>query len=322
MTDSGSGSESGAARAAGSAERQIEEVLTQLSGLQSHPFRRLPGPGSAGDASVPAGPGSSPARAVTWFARRNPLLLAALSLAVGAVMLLGVLFAISSLDGYMVTRSIRPPGPGVSFTPVAGVDQVRVAQPQAAGGVVAVPNQPGVPPRAPPPMTAAEWVQRVSEVEAGLETGEIVAQIDYGNGNRAETIMTFDLKQDRLVSTTTYTNPSGSETRELITNGARSWEGRDGVWSPVSEEEGAWGRIQAFLPAAALAADPVIVDGEPAVTLRWRSRAGDAEATLRVDSATGIPQELRRIMPDGVTWTIAYRAWNVPVRIPIGPPTT
>jgi len=171
-------------------------------------------------------------------------------------------------------------------------------------------------------MTAAEWVQRVSEVEAGLETGEIVAQIDYGNGNRAETIMTFDLKQDRLVSTTTYTNPSGSETRELITNGARSWEGRDGVWSPVSEEEGAWGRIQAFLPAAALAADPVIVDGEPTVTLRWRSRAGDAEATLRVDSATGIPQELRRIMPDGVTWTIAYRAWNVPVRIPTGPPTT
>jgi len=324
VPNSDSGSDAGAARAAQSAEHQIEEVLTHLGELEPPRLRRLTAPGGAGEAGVSAGQLAAPVRLVSEFARRNPMLLAAISLAAGAIMLLGVLFAIGSLQGHIVTRSIRPPGPGVSFTPVAGVgiDQANAMQPQSAGGVAALPNNLPIPPPAAPPLTAAEWVQRVSEVETELETGQIVARIDYGNGNIAETVMTFDLKQDRLAGATTYTSPSGRETRDFITNGDRSWEGRGGAWTPVDESEGVTGRIQAFLPSAALAADPAIVDGAPAVTLRWLSRSGDGEATLRVDPATGIPQELRRVMPDGVTWTITYRAWNAPVRLPTGPPTT
>lgn len=329
MSDHGDGPSENEAADAGAREptgfgppvpvpRRIEDALTWFGEQNLHDLQLWGEELRGGSAATR--PVHEPVLPLLGPGRRNPLLFGAVVLTVGALGLLAVLVGMGALRGVMVTRSISPPGPGVSFTPVAapGLEQREPAPPIG----VAPPAQPPEPPPLGRPAAespAADWVRQVVGAEAGLETGVILARIDYGNGNRAEAVVTFDLDRNKLFSTTTYTGPNGSDTRERLTLKGQSWERRTEAWAPVPDEGSVRGRVQAFLPAAVLATDPVILDGEPPVTLRWHNPTGPGEATLWVDPATGVPLELRRVLPDGVTWEITYQGWNVPVDIP-GPP--
>lgn len=163
--------------------------------------------------------------------------------------------------------------------------------------------------------------QRVVNAEAELRTGEFEILAEYGPGSRSLTKVRFDLGDaqhpPRLHSVTTYHGVTGSRIVERIMIGDQSWQrGPDGRWTAVPTGGSMQEQVHAFLPGAGSVADLVREgNGTPAV-LRWYDVGRDADVTLSVDSATGLPRQLRRVLREGgFVVTVTYSGWNTPVDI-------
>jgi DNA-binding transcriptional MerR regulator len=171
------------------------------------------------------------------------------------------------------------------------------------------------------PAAATTLLQQVSAAEAMLQTGEISATIDYGDGSRASARIRFDLgdgqRAPHLHMTSTYTGGSGAQTVERITIGGRSWQRQpDGVWVERQANESVADQVQVFLPHARSITDPTTEMGADHSVLRWYDADYDANITLTVDHTTGIPRELRRVARAADTiLTVTYSGWNTPVEI-------
>lgn len=169
-----------------------------------------------------------------------------------------------------------------------------------------------------------EIARRVAQAEAALRTGEIVATIDYGNGALASATLIFDLgsvgRAPGLHITTTYQSGATIQTTEFITVGDRSWRRQpDGRWAVITGQEGVWGQVRGFLPnieASAAAPDVESEEEENIVVLFWYDAGRNADMTLTIDRATGLPRELRQVSrATRSVLTVTYRGWNTPVVI-------
>jgi len=169
-------------------------------------------------------------------------------------------------------------------------------------------------------------LQQVAAAEAALRTGQLEAMIDYGNGTRSSAQVRFDLgtlgRVPRLHIITIYQSATGTQTVERITIGDRAWQRQpDGPWAAIAEQEGAWGQVQTFLPHATSIMGAESDNGKDLAVLRWYNAGHDADVTLSVDPATGVPRELRQVgRTTGEVLTVTYSGWNTAVEItpPVG----
>jgi hypothetical protein len=169
--------------------------------------------------------------------------------------------------------------------------------------------------------SAEELLQRVVVAEAALQTGQFEAVLDYGSGNQSSSLVRFDLGGEggvpRLHITTTYTSTGSVQMIERIAIGDRTWQRQlDGTWAEVPEQQEGLGQLQTFLPHAARASNATLDRTGYALTLRWYDAESNADVTLVVDPATGIPRALRQVTRGSeVALTVTYRGWNTPVEI-------
>lgn len=172
------------------------------------------------------------------------------------------------------------------------------------------------------PSPAAEILQDVARAEAALGRGQFDVAINYSNRTRSTARVVFDLgtagSAPRLHITTRYENPEGVQSIEQIMIGDKSWQRQpDGQWAAIPAEEGVWGQVQTFLPQADTISSPELGSGGNTSVLHWYDPGRDADVTLRIDPATRIPQELRRVARGtGVVLTVIYSGWNSAVEIP------
>ena len=204
-----------------------------------------------------------------------------------------------------------PPSPAVPTPLPSAPPSLVVAAPTPTAGR---PPTPGV-------------YQRVVKAEAELRTGEFEILAEYGPGSRSLTKVRFDLGDaqhpPRLHSIITYHGVTGSRIVERIMIGDQSWQrGADGRWTAVPTGGSMQEQVHAFLPGAGVVADLVPESTGTTVVLHWYDSSRDADVTLSVDPATGLPRQVRRVLrATGLVVTVTYSAWNTPADIvPLAPP--
>jgi hypothetical protein len=154
-----------------------------------------------------------------------------------------------------------------------------------------------------------------------LRTATIDATIDYGRGTRASAQISFDLgakgEVPRMHMTSIYTGSTSSQKVERITIGEQSWErGPDGHWNERSAHEGIVDQVQLFLPHIDGVTNAEQLNATTLTSLRWYDSSRNADVTIVVDPATGIPRDLRQVTrSDGTILTITYNGWNMPLDI-------
>jgi hypothetical protein len=236
---------------------------------------------------------------------------------------------------------IAPAAPAAGTAPGAALGTAPSVTPAATVPVVATspaapasaPSVPGTPsPDAGVAATAggpASLVDRVAAAEAALRSGRIEVTIGITETTRSTATVLFDLGDaaggtgaPRLRMTSTYTGPAGTQTTDHIVVGGRAWDRQpDGRWVGVPPAHGPWDQVAGLLPRARTATDPEVTTGPDGTVLRWYEAGFDADLTLRVDPATGVPREYRRAArATGIVVSVAYTGWNVPVDI--APPQT
>lgn len=200
--------------------------------------------------------------------------------------------------------SARPAGAAVEAT-------TAVALPGAAAAT-ATRTAPAATP------TAAELLRHVAAAEQALRSGLIEATLGYGDGSGATARIRFDIgegREPRLQIESTYAGEERPRVVERLTIGERSWEREgQGDWAAREAHEGVTDQINVFLPHAGevAAAELSTQGGVPA--LSWYDAARDAEITLTLDAATGIPRELRQVTrATGASLIVKYSLWNAPV---------
>lgn len=163
------------------------------------------------------------------------------------------------------------------------------------------------------PTTPPTLRQRAIMAEKTLQSGRLVATIDYGNGTRATSTLRFDFggagQPPTMQLTIVYEGVTGSRSTEFIASGERYWQrAADGTWAATSPLEGVRGQVSGFLPGLG-----AVGDGAASTTFHWHDDARDAAATLDVDPVTGIPQRLSRVSAtNGTTLTVMFTEWNTP----------
>jgi hypothetical protein len=205
----------------------------------------------------------------------------------------------------------------MALTPTPGVATASPTPPPPSP--TAVPPSPA--PTATPPSAAAVR-QQVAAAEAALRTGQVDATIEYGTGTRSSATARFDFgdggRPPRLHLTTVYQAATETQTVERIVIGEQWWQRQpDGSWGMIPPEEGVWGQIQAYLPQVRSVASIEPDTGPPtAPVLRWYDAGRNADVTLTIDPATGVPREMRQVARgSGTTLTAIYSHWNTPVEI-------
>jgi hypothetical protein len=339
-----------AAAGAGAAARAVREQLRQL------PEEAERAPTASAPAASPERRAATSGRTSRRDSRGAVLVaLAALGAVAGGVVLasqlgggavprrsdagrLPVVPAVSTVASAGPTGAARNPSGAAPATPPALVGSGSVA-PTAAAPTAAAPSVAPrvVTPSLPAASPAASEVagtrvpgggqtvsvpERVAAAEADLRSGRFEISVGISATSRSSATLWFDLGAaaggtgaPRLRMTSTYVGPAGTQTTDQIVVGEGAWDrGQDGRWVPVSSHHSPWHQVQGLLPRAASAAD---VTGGPDVTeLRWYDSGYGADVTLRVDTASGIPRELRRVTrATGIVLNVAYTGWNVPVEV-------
>ena len=191
--------------------------------------------------------------------------------------------------------------------------------------VIAPRASPNTAPAASTPSATPDGNALVALVRAersDVRRGTVETTIDYGGGNMAVSTVTFDLgdgsQPARLLITTTYQGATGSRTVRRLTIGSQTWQrGAEATWVRQATPDDVRAQVAEVLPQPGTNAIAVAFLPARIATLRWYEAARDADITLQVDAATGVPQEERRaIRSGGPTLTVRYPNWNGPVDIP------
>ncbi len=174
---------------------------------------------------------------------------------------------------------------------------------------------------APDPNTGAAVQSRLIQAVATLRTGEIGATVDFGNGMRTVTDVRFDFGGDgsaaRFAITRVYGSMTGTHTQELIAIGDHTWQRVDGrAWSIVSVPVAVREQVRALLPNVNDAMDFAPTGQNTGAAFRWSDTDRNADVTLTVDGATGIPRHLQQVThPTNATLAVTYTGWNTAVDI-------
>jgi len=233
------------------------------------------------------------------------------------------------------TIASAPPTATASATPTTPTPAQAAASmaPTATSAAPAPPTltvtAPSITPRATPaaitPVATPNGdalVALVRAEQAGVRRGTAETTVDYGGGNTAISTVTFDLgdgqQPARLLITTTYQGATGSRTIRRLTIGSQTWQrGAEATWVRQATPDDVQAQVAEVLPQLGTNAITVAFLPARVATLRWYDAARDANITLRVDAATGVPQEEQRtIRAGGPMLTVRYRNWNGPVDIP------
>lgn len=171
------------------------------------------------------------------------------------------------------------------------------------------------------PNTGTAVQARFVQAVAALRTGEIGATVDFGNGMRTVTDVRFDFSGDgsaaRFAIARVYSGATGTHTQELIAIGDRTWQRVDGgAWSIVSVPVAVREQVRTLLPNVNGAMD-FSPNGQKMNTVyRWSDTDRNADVTLTVDSATGIPRQLQQVTHStDATLSVNYTSWNTAVDI-------
>lgn len=264
-----------------------------------------------------------------------------------ALAVLAGLFTLGAVAGGVLrtTQHTGGPPPSRAAPGSSPVATAAGAAPSAAPGVIpsvapaasvppaAAPASPAVP--AAPSLVAgvtvtatasgpAALTDRVAAAEAALRSGRFEVTVGITETSRSTATVLFDLGDaaggtgtPRLRMTSTYTGTAGTQTTEHVVVGERAWDRQaDGRWVAVPPVHGPWDQVTGLLPRAGTATDPEVTTGPDGTVLRWYEAGFNADLTLRVDTATGVPREFRRAArATGIVLTVAYSGWNVPVDI-------
>ena len=174
---------------------------------------------------------------------------------------------------------------------------------------------------APDPNTGAAVQSRLIQAVATLRTGEIGATVDFGNGMRTVTDVRFDFGGDgsaaRFAITRVYGSATGTHTQELIAIGDHTWQRVDeGAWSIVSVPVAVREQVRTLLPNVNGAMDFGPTGQNTDAAFGWSDTDRNADVTLTVDGATGIPRHLQQVThPTDVTLSVTYTGWNTAVDI-------
>lgn len=172
------------------------------------------------------------------------------------------------------------------------------------------------------PASAARLIESVAAAEAALRTGELTATREYGGGASSSTHVRFDLgdgqQEPRLHVVTTYRGAREAETVERLLVGGQTWQRQpDGSWSEQPAQEDVETELRAFLPRASTIVSAEAVGAAEEAQLRWHDFERNADLTLLVDPATGIPRELSQVLlTTGEALTVVYSGWGTPVELP------
>lgn len=170
-------------------------------------------------------------------------------------------------------------------------------------------------------LAPSQLIAAMAAAESVLATGELTATHEYGGGVSTSTRLRFDLgggqREPRLHSVTTYRGGE-VQTVERLTIGSTSWQRQpDGSWSPQPSRQAVEQEVRALLPQADAIRSAVMTRAADHVALRWHDAQRDADLTLLVDPATGIPRELSQAhAATGEELTVVYGAWNASITIP------
>lgn len=214
--------------------------------------------------------------------------------------------------------SPKPTQTSVATMPAASPTSAPSPSPTVDATVKATPA-----PGTPSPQDATALLQQLSHQEETLRSGRLSAVLNLGTGESSVAEVLFDLgnAEPRLRSKTTYTGVKSSRVLERVVVGSQAWQSQQaGEWTAVAEEEGVAGRVRDYLPAVEAAADVRLERIDAKTTaLRWYDPTRDADVTVDVDSASGIPLFLSLASRGSKSvLTVNYVGWNVPVEI--GPP--
>jgi hypothetical protein len=170
----------------------------------------------------------------------------------------------------------------------------------------------------------ASVLERAAAAEADLRSGRFVVSVEISATSRSSATVVFDLGASaggtgapRLRMTSTYVGPAGTQTTDQIVVGGGAWDrGLDGRWVPLTSHHSPWHQVQGLLPRTSSTGAPDVTEGPDVTELRWYDSGYGADVTLRVDTASGTPRELRRVTrATGVVLNVAYTDWNEPVEV-------
>jgi hypothetical protein len=178
-----------------------------------------------------------------------------------------------------------------------------------------------------PSSDRAQLVARVAMAEASLRSGELRVTRLYDTKAGSSTVLRYDLgdgqQEQRLQRITTYYTSRKAQTVEWLTRGPESWRRQpDGGWEPQPPHEpiDVGAELRAFLPRAETY-DGVELPREAGyAVLQWHDPERNADLTLLIDPADGVPHELRQtLLETGERLVITYTIWGEPVDIPAPP---
>lgn len=223
---------------------------------------------------------------------------------------------------------------GLGFAPTPGnprtsTDEAQGNPAPAMGAVTAtvlpVAPSPAVP-TAPVQATGARAATPISEramaAEMTLRSGQFEAVLDYGDGSHVFVTMRFDLgdkdRASRAHVVTDYYRGDAHQISERIIIADRTWQRQtNGQWMARTQAQAHVDQqVAAFLPHVPPVAGLQMTGGIPSI-ISWYNASRDADVTLDVDPATGIPRYLRQVSRTTSTLlTVTYSGWNTEVSIP------
>ncbi|MEO8286490.1 MAG: hypothetical protein ABI670_08645 [Chloroflexota bacterium] len=162
---------------------------------------------------------------------------------------------------------------------------------------------------------------RIVAAVDGLHSGELVASLESKQAGKSSAQISFDFgdaqNPPRYHLLTTFQGPKNVQTAEYISVGNRQWQRHQGgTWTEGTEQEGARGQIQAYLPNISSIPPDQAATGAQGSQVNWYDASNDADVTLRIDPATGIPLEMRQVTrASGAILSVTYNSWNRPVNI-------
>jgi len=236
----------------------------------------------------------------------------------------------------VAARDATPPAtPSPGAAPAASPPDTAAAPTPVSPGTAtsiptgATPLPAAAPPVSSPPLdrdTPIALRQRAIARQNALQTVQLDATIDYGNGTSASGQVRFDRggtpDTARLAIAETYRGATGTRSGDFLQIAAQAWQRTPGEpWQPVVSPEGILERLRAYLFPVGAAED--VTRGEQdadTVTLHWYDPGSDADVTLQLDRATAIPRQWRQVSrPTGQVMTVRYSGWDAPVDIPPAP---
>lgn len=171
--------------------------------------------------------------------------------------------------------------------------------------------------------TAESVASAIALAEANLVTGVFEGTLTYSDASGSTLRATFDFggpdSEEKLHLVTTYVSSAGTQQNEIIMVGARTWERLEGgTWQETEQGHGARSQIEGLLARISPDLTIDLIQRDDDHVLQWYDPNRNVDVRLEVDASTGIPTHMDRVSrTTGITLTVSYVGWNIPVAIEV-----